>query len=105
MEPLPIEVIGEPADWLEVFRGKLEGGRGVPQGVGHAVGEEVPGTVGVAMGSEVVSDWEEGGPDPRSIKRERSFLSRAWMSSTPFPCGSLSQSTQWIWLWLGTVEV
>lgn len=87
-------VIGEPVCRPEVLRGKLEGGRGVPLGVADVVGEEVPGMLGVAIGSDVISDWADGGPDPRSIKRERSFLSRAWMSSTPFPCGSLSQSTQ-----------
>lgn len=66
----------------------------MPLGVAQAVGEEVPGTLGAAKGSDVTSDCAEGGPEPRSMKSDRSFLSRAWMSSTPFPCGSLSHSTE-----------
>lgn len=49
----------------------------MPLGVAQAVGEEVPGMLAAAMGSDVTSDWAEGGPEHRSMKSERSFLSRA----------------------------
>lgn len=63
-------VIGE-------LRGKLVGGRGAALEV---VGEDVPG----AAGSEPLASAEaEEGPAPMSMKSERSFLSRAWMSSMP----------------------
>lgn len=63
-------VIGE-------LRARLVGGRGVALEV---VGEDVPGAAGsVAPASTGV----EGGPAPMSMKSERSFLSRAWMSSIP----------------------
>lgn len=63
-------VIGE-------LRGKLVGGRGV---VMEVVGEDVPGAAGSVA---LASAGPEGGPAPMSIKSERSFLSRAWMSSMP----------------------
>lgn len=63
-------VIGE-------LRGKLVGGRGV---VLEVVGEDVPGADGSVT---PLSVGAEGGPALMSMKSERSFLSRAWMSSMP----------------------
>lgn len=63
-------VIGE-------LRGKLVGGRGAALEV---VGEDVPGA-GVSVAP--ASAGADGGPAPMSMKSERSFLSRAWMSSMP----------------------
>lgn len=59
------------------LRGKLVGGRGV---VLEVVGEDVAGAAGSVA---LVSAWDEGGPAPMSMKSERSFLSRAWISSIP----------------------
>lgn len=68
------------------LRGKLVGGRGA---VLVVVGEDVPGTAGsVALASVEAVE----GPAPMSIKSERSFLSRAWISS--MPGGSFSHSVQ-----------
>lgn len=65
--------------------GKLLGGTVPPEVVEVmvAVGEEVPGMFGTPVGSPEASGWGEERPEPRSLKRERSFLSRAWMSSMP----------------------
>lgn len=63
-------VIGE-------LRGKLVGGKGVALEV---VGEDVPGAAGSVAPASADA---EGGPAPTSMKSERSFLSRAWMSSMP----------------------
>lgn len=42
------------------------------------IGDEVPGTEGPEAGSPArMSPWVDGTPPPRSMKRERSFLSRA----------------------------
>lgn len=62
---MPGVVKGEPG-------GKLAGGKGVLEDV--VVGEDVPGTTC----SEIhPSAWEVAWPTPRSMKRERNFLSRA----------------------------
>lgn len=63
------------------------------------VGEEVPGTPVPPAGSTEPSAWVVP-PPPRSMKRERSFLSRAWMSSMP---RATSHSPHWAWVWLGIV--
>ncbi|TNN45514.1 hypothetical protein EYF80_044298 [Liparis tanakae] len=45
-------------------------------------GDEVPATWAPEAGSAAeTSPWEDGTPPPRSMKRDRSFFSRAWMSS------------------------
>lgn len=45
--------------------------------------EEVPaaGAPAEAGSAAKMSPWVDGTPPPRSMKRERSFFSRAWMSS------------------------
>lgn len=48
---------------------------------------EVPGAASPAEGSP----WDAGAPPPRSIKRERSFLSRVWISSS-LPWDSIAAS-------------
>lgn len=61
--------------WPEKAKGKLDGGRGgPPEMVVELVGEDVPGMLGSWA---PVSACVEGGPEPRSMKRERNFLSRA----------------------------
>lgn len=55
-------------------------------------GDEVP--VAEAPGAwsaAETSPWVGGTPPPRSMKRERSFISRAWMSSG-LPCDSADAS-------------
>lgn len=59
------------------LRGKLVGGRGLALDV---VGEDALGAPGSAAPA---SAGAEEGPAPMSMKSERSFLSRAWMSSMP----------------------
>lgn len=45
-------------------------------------GDEVPATGTPEAGSAArMSPWVEGTPPPRSMKRDRNFFSRAWMSS------------------------
>lgn len=64
-------------DWLEpgVVIDVLE----VEQG---PIGDEVPATEAPEAGSAAkMSPWVDGTPPPRSMKRDRSFFSRAWMSS------------------------
>lgn len=82
-------------DVPKVPSARLEGGRGgltdwlEPGAVAEVVevgpapiGEEVTATEAPETGSEgKISPCVDGTPPPRSIKRERSFLSRAWMSS------------------------
>lgn len=82
-------------DVPNVPNARLEGGRGgltdwlEPGAVAEVVevgpapiGEEVTATEAPEVGSEgKISPCVDGTPPPRSIKRERSFLSRAWMSS------------------------
>lgn len=45
------------------------------------IGDEVPAAEPPDAGSAKMSPWVGGTPPPRSIKRDRSFFSRAWMSS------------------------
>lgn len=46
------------------------------------IGDEVPAAEVPEAGSAgKMSPWEGGTPPPRSMKRDRSFFSRAWMSS------------------------
>lgn len=60
----------------------------VPEVEQGPFGDDVPGTGAPEAGSAAkVSPW---GP-PRSMKRERSFFSRAWMSSG-LPCESVNAS-------------
>lgn len=45
-------------------------------------GDEVPATEAPeARSAAEISPWLDGATPPRSMKRDRSFLSRAWMSS------------------------
>lgn len=65
------------AGWLEpgVVTDVLE----VEQG---PIGDEVPATEAPEAGSAAnMSPWVDGTAPPRSMKRDRSFFSRAWMSS------------------------
>lgn len=56
------------------------------------IGDEVPATEAPEAGSAAeMSPWVGGTPPPRSMKRDRSFISRAWMSSG-FPCDSVDAS-------------
>lgn len=51
-------------------------------------GDEVPATVAAEAGSVAKTSPCVGGtPAPRSMKRDRSFFSRAWISSG-LPCNS-----------------
>lgn len=55
-------------------------------------GDEVPATEAPDAGSAAeTSPWVGGTPPPRSMNRERSFISRAWMSSG-LPCDSVDAS-------------
>lgn len=55
-------------------------------------GDEVPATEVPDAGSAAeTSPWVGGTPPPRSMNRERSFISRAWMSSG-LPCDSVDAS-------------
>ena len=65
---------GAPGVWLEGARGvpAEEVGVGVEEAAG---GVEVPGSEGGMEGSVDGSVWDKA--PPRSMKRERSFLSRA----------------------------
>ncbi len=46
------------------------------------IGDEVPAAEAPEAGSAAkTSPWLDGTPPPRSMKRDRSFFSRAWMSS------------------------
>lgn len=100
--PGVVRGVPETCPGPEEARGRLEGGRGVPVELGvdeWPVGEEVPGTPVPPAGSTEPSAWVVP-PPPRSMKRERSFLSRAWMSSMP---RATSHSPHWAWVWLGIV--
>lgn len=56
------------------------------------IGDEVPATeVPETRSAARVSPWLEGTAPPRSINKDRSFISRAWMSSG-FPCESADTS-------------
>lgn len=92
--------IGVPGPWLGAGdpiepRTRFEGGCGglpcwlepgtvtdvveVEQG---PTGDEVPAAVAPEASSAAeMSAWVDGAPPPRSMKRDRSFLSKAWMSS------------------------
>lgn len=77
-------------------RGRLVGGIGAPVAVGVElvpVGDVVH-RVDVSMAGSVTAVAR---PEPRSLNRERNFLSRAWISSMPgiLPWGSASHSPQW----------
>lgn len=87
--------MGVPGPWTGVTvppapNAKVEGGiGGLAEGPELDVAGEGPtGVVVPATGAPVVgsqggsSPWAAGAGPPRSMKRERSFLSRAWMSST-----------------------
>lgn len=51
-------------------------------------GDDVPATVATEAGSAAkISPCVGGTPPPRSMKRDRSFFSRAWISSG-LPCNS-----------------
>lgn len=51
-------------------------------------GDEVPAAVATGAGSVAkISPCVGGTPPPRSMKRDRSFFSRAWISSG-LPCSS-----------------
>lgn len=52
-------------------------------------GDEVPAME--AASTAEMSPWVGGTPPPRSMKRDRSFFSRAWMSSG-LPCDSVVAS-------------
>lgn len=58
---------------------------GVVTGVHTPFGDDVPPTE--TPGASSASLWPCDTPPPRSMKRERSFISRAWMSSG-LPCDS-----------------
>lgn len=46
------------------------------------IGDEVPATWAPEVGSAAkMSPWDDGTPPPRSMKSDRSFFSRTWMSS------------------------
>lgn len=62
------------ADWLEP-----DAATDVVEVEQGPTGDEVPATA--AGSAATMSPWVEGTPPPRSMKRERSFISRAWMSS------------------------
>ena len=93
--------VGVPGPWTGVTgppvpNARVEGGTGGTAGwleldAVTAVGEVEEGPTGVvvpATGAPAVgspgrsSPWVAGGVPPRSMKRERSFLSSMWMSST-----------------------
>lgn len=98
-------------------RARLEGGwgglagrveTGVVTGVHTPFGDDVP--PAEAPGASSVSPWGWGTAPPRSMKSERSFISRAWMSSG-LPCDSvdashlLSHSPQWACVCPGSAAV
>lgn len=99
--PCPGVVVVVPTEpCTPELRGRWDGGtRAAPGG-----GEEVP------VGGEEVSVLWLGSTDVEdeaelwSLKRERSFLSRAWISSRPAlltwnSAASDSTSCDWTWLW------
>lgn len=71
----------EPSARLEGVWGALVGcvETGVVTGVHTPFGDDVPPTE--TPGTSSASPWACGTPPPRSMKSERSFISRAWMSS------------------------
>lgn len=95
----PGVVVGPRTLCAPEVRGRLEGGTEA----GPGGGEEVP--VG---GEEVPAFWLESSAweaELWSLKRDRSFCSRAWMSSLPavfvwISAPSDSTGCCWAWLWL-----
>lgn len=64
----------------------------VPEVEQGPFGDEVPAAWAPEAGSAAeMSPWVDGTPPPRSMKRDRSFFSRAWMSSG-LPCDSVKAS-------------
>lgn len=98
---------GVPGPWIGAGdpSARLEGGWGglaawlepgvvtdVPEVEQGPIGDEVPAAEAPEAGSAAkMSPWAGGTPPPRSMKRERSFFSRAWMSSG-FPWDSVEAS-------------
>lgn len=72
-------------------------------------GDEVPAAEAPAARSAAeMSPWVEGTPPPRSMKRDRSFFSRAWMSSgLPWDSAShlASHSPQCVCVWPGRAAI
>ncbi len=100
----PAGVVVEPrTPCTPEVSGRLDGGTRAAPGGGEEVpvgGEEVP---VFWLGSADVEDEAE----LWSLKRDRSFLSRAWMSSLPAvlvwsSAPSDSTGCGWTWFWLGT---
>lgn len=96
--PGPWTGAGDPRARLEGGWGRLAGRvePGVPTDVVEVElgpnGDAVPATEPTEVGSAAkMSPWVDGTPPPKSMKRDRSFISRAWMSST-LPCDSVDAS-------------
>lgn len=96
--PGPWNGTGDPSVRLEGGCGGLAGWLGpdvatdVLEVEQEPIGDEVPATEAPEASSAAeMSPWVGGTPPPRSMKRERSFFSKAWMSSG-LPCDSVDAS-------------
>lgn len=98
----PGVVVGPRTPCIPEVRGRFDGGTMAAPGGGEAVpagGEEVPVFWLGSIDEDEAELW--------SLKRERSFLSRAWISSLPAvlvwrSAPSASTGCGWTWLWLGS---